>query len=206
MVAILTADIINSRAVADQDIWLKPVKGYLAQLGPSPKTWEIYRGDSLQVEIADPSEVLRVAMHLKAIIRMNKELDIRMAIGIGEKSYRADKLTESNGSAFARSGEAFEGLKKSTTLTISSAWDAFNEEMNLYLKLANVIMSGWKPATAEIVKAYLNHASLSQNELGKLLGMKQPSVSDALSRASYYELMELDAYYRKRLKQQITGE
>lgn len=203
MIGILTADIINSRVVADQSIWMQPLKAYLAKWGSTPEKWEIYRGDSFQLEI-DPMEVLQVVMRIKAVIKTKKELDCRIAVGIGDKTYHADRLTESNGTAFIRSGEAFEKLKKGTTLAMASGWQDFDEEMNLFLKLANVIMSGWKPATAEIVNVYLDNPKLSQKQLGELIDMKQSSVSDALSRASYYELMELDVYYRKRLKQQMV--
>lgn len=203
MISVITADIINSRSIGNPDVWILPLKSYLARFGPTPKKWEIYRGDSFQLEVDDPFNALQSAIHMKAIIKSKKELDLRMAIGLGDKTYEAGRITEANGSAFVRSGGAFENLKKNTTLAIASGSEAFDEEMNLYLKFANIIMNGWKPATAEIVNAYLNNPELSQAQLGELIGMTQPSVSDALSRANYYELMELVTYYKKRLKQQI---
>src|SRR3546814_11309760 len=57
-------------------------------------------------------DALATAIGIKAIIKSIKQLDVRMAIGLGEISYVAKRVTESNGSAFVFSGEKFERLKK----------------------------------------------------------------------------------------------
>jgi hypothetical protein len=48
--AILSGDIVNSRSV-DASEWVKTLKKTLNTFGKSPKTWEIYRGDSFQLEV-----------------------------------------------------------------------------------------------------------------------------------------------------------
>ena len=50
MTSILTGDIINSREV-DSNEWLPLIKNGFQTIGASPKIWEIYRGDSFQIEI-----------------------------------------------------------------------------------------------------------------------------------------------------------
>ncbi len=55
---------------------------------------------------------LLVAMKLKASLKAVKGINVRMAIGIGTRTYNAAKITESNGSAFVNSGEKFEMLKQ----------------------------------------------------------------------------------------------
>ena len=52
-VAIITGDIIDSRKVKPET-WLPALKMALSTYGKEPKHWEIYRGDSFQLEI--PSE------------------------------------------------------------------------------------------------------------------------------------------------------
>ena len=45
MIAVITGDIINSRAV-NPEIWQPKLKDYLAEIVKDSKKWEIYRGDS----------------------------------------------------------------------------------------------------------------------------------------------------------------
>ena len=51
MTSIITGDIINSRAIANPKHWMEPLKKVLSVYGNNPKAWEIYRGDSFQVEV-----------------------------------------------------------------------------------------------------------------------------------------------------------
>src|SRR5690606_38384357 len=108
MIGVITGDIINSRKIADSGKWLSTLKAVLMTEGPTPKVWEITRGDSFQVEIAQPENVLRKALHIKALIKRMAGLDVRMAIGIGTKTYHAAKISEANGDAFVRSGRLFD--------------------------------------------------------------------------------------------------
>ena len=57
MTAVLTGDIINSRKSKTPD-WLSNLKETLNKFGQEPKHWEIYRGDSFQLEI-DPAKSIR---------------------------------------------------------------------------------------------------------------------------------------------------
>ena len=111
MIAVITGDVINSKKNAPR-IWLTPLKKELNSIGKTPKIWEIYRGDSFQVVISKAEDALLVAMKLKASLKAVKGINVRMAIGIGKRTYNAAKVTESNGSAFVNSGEKFEMLKQ----------------------------------------------------------------------------------------------
>ena len=198
MTTVITGDIINSRNTKP-NTWLKVLKRELRALGETPKQWEIFRGDSFQVEVADPAEALRVALLIKAAIKSIKQADVRLAIGIGDKSFKAKSITQSNGSAFVHSGEAMEGLKKGkVSLVVRSNNPAFDKEMNLYLKLVLVVMKKWTANAAEVVYTALQHPDKSQKALGKLLRIKQNAVSTRLKRACFYELKEvLDLYQQK---------
>ena len=120
MNAILTADIINSRKLSSKK-WMADLKAFLNTFGKSPNDWEIYRGDEFQLEIRNPEDALLVAYQLKAFFKCIN-LDIRISIGFGERTYKARKITESNGSAFIRSGETFDTLKKKETEFSNQFW------------------------------------------------------------------------------------
>jgi hypothetical protein len=195
LISVLTGDIINSRKTA-AGRWLKVLKKELGTLGDSPKHWDVYRGDSFQAEVKNPADALLAAIRLKAALKSH-DVDVRIAIGLGEKKYSAKTITESNGSAFIHSGELVEELKQlKTTMLVRSGHPQFDQEINLYLKLALVIMDAWTTNTAEVTYLALQYPTKSQEELGKLLKKKQNSVSRLLKRACYTEISELIAMYR----------
>ena len=205
MTSVITGDVINSRKVANQDEWIKPLKKALTKYGKTPKHWEIFRGDSFQVEISQPEKSFWAAISIKAHIRSIKALDVRMAIGIGDKNFSAPRITESNGPAFINSGEQFETLKKiKQNLAIKSPWPELDIELNLMIGLASIAMDKWSPSSAELVVLSLDNNDLSQIELGRKIGRRQSSISERQSRAHYGEITELESFYRKRILQQLN--
>ena len=204
MTSIITGDIINSREI-DPVIWLDPLKALMKEWGKTPKTWEIYRGDSFQVEINQPQFALLAAIRIKACIKSIEKLDVRMGIGIGEKSYNAQKITEANGEAFINSGETFEELKKlKQHLAIRSPWPKLDAELNLMFRLASIALDKWSTATAQIVAASIVNRTLSQKELGDKMGRTQSTISEAQKRAHYDEIMELLDFYEECITEKIN--
>jgi hypothetical protein len=211
MIAIITADIINSRKLVNQEIWINPLKKLLTNYGTTPQKWEIYRGDYFQIEIDEPQEALLLALKIKALIKsinVNEErkkansIDVRMAIGLGTKEYTADRISESNGTAFIHSGEKFEKLKKEkSTLAIQSSFPNFDYEMNLYLKLACIQMDSWTVNSATLFTTLFEDPEKKQAEIGTVLGIGQNSVSGRFKRAHVDEIQELDKMYRFKLKE-----
>lgn len=204
MTSVITGDIINSRET-DPSVWLAPLKKLLAEWGKSPKDWEIFRGDSFQLEIEQPEEALLAAIRIKACIRSIEKLDVRMGIGIGEKQYEAGRITESNGTAFINSGEAFEELKLlRQRLNIKSPWDHINIELNLMFRMAAIAFDKWTPVTSQVIALSIVHGDLSQKELGDKIERSQSTISEGQKRGHYEEIMALESYYRQRIKQMIT--
>ena len=200
MVAIITGDIISSRKVVNQDKWLLPLKSLFNSWGERPADWELERGDFFQVEVKSPEESLKKALQIKALIKKVEPLDVRMAIGIGEKTYAGESISESNGEAFIYSGEKFDMLdKEDITLGIKTPWEDFDEEMNLYLKLAGTFMNKWTVSSAELMEIVLKDSDATQEEIGKRLGIKQNSVSGRWNRANVKEILEVEEMFRKRL-------
>ncbi|WP_352423105.1 hypothetical protein [Proteiniphilum sp.] len=210
MIAVIKGDIISSRKVNNSESWLLPLKNQLNEWGQSPKQWELVWGDSFQLEIDRPEEALRKSLIIKALVkrvvpedqkRKSGLLDVRMAIGIGNKTYTGERISESNGEAFIFAGEKFEELEKGkVNLLIKSPWEAFDEEMNLYLKLASLFMDNWMVASAELIGWVLKYPDYTQKEIGDRLGIKQNSVSGRWRRAHVEELLAVDQMYRRKLK------
>ena len=199
MTVIITGDIINSRKLPSQK-WMDDFKKLLEKFGKSPKHWELYRGDEFQVEINTPEDALSAALLIKVFLK-SIQLDARMSLGFGDKTYESEKITESNGTAFIRSGELFETLKKQkVNLAINSGDLNFDEEMNLLLRLGLSFMDNWLQQSAEFILIAIEYPTASQEEIGVKLGINQAAVSRRQKRANYDLVKDLDAYYRKKIK------
>lgn len=211
MIAVITGDIIDSRSLASQLEWLVPIQNLFSKWGKVKESWEIFRGDSFQLEVLDPLDALQKALMIKSTIKsiigdqlLQKRtgpVDVRMSIGIGEKQNDNTPIGMRTGSAYYHSGEAFELLrKKEQNLLIKSNWDDFDREINLMFKLALIQMDNWTVSAAEIVGIALENPNLKQIEIASMLELEQQSVSGRFKRAYFEELMELDNVYRLKLK------
>lgn len=202
MTSIITGDIIKSRKAFNEDLWLTPLKLALSKLTTDASFYDIYRGDSFQLECSETKDSFRTAVYIKAFLKSIKGLDVRMSIGIGTKDYHGDSVSESNGEAFIFSGETFETLKKEKqNLKLKTSNEVINKEINLYFRLALIAMDNWTVNSAEVVKLTLEHPQMIQVELAKLIGISQDAVSKRQKRAYLDEILELDTLYREKIAQ-----
>jgi DNA-binding MarR family transcriptional regulator len=108
-------------------------------------------------------------------------------------------ITESNGTAFINSGECFDGLKKQK-LEIKSPWHTFDEEINHLLELALLTMNHWSTVTALAIRTAMENPGMNQKAIAKKLGKSQSSISEALNRGGYEEIMNMERRYRHLVK------
>ncbi|RED45930.1 transcriptional regulator [Seonamhaeicola aphaedonensis] len=199
MTSVITGDIIRSRQ-ENPETWITNLKSALSFLSSDNSRWEIYRGDSFQIEIADISKSFLAAVYLKACIKTIKGLDVRLAIGIGNKTYEGKDVTESNGDAFVFSGETLESLKKEKqNLRIKTNNPELDKELNLYFKLALVSMDHWTVNSAEVIKLSIENPKALQQELAELIGTKQDAISKRQKRAGLEHILELNQMYQQKL-------
>lgn len=195
MIAILTADIINS-AAHEVPRWIEPLKAYLSRYGESPVDWDIYRGDELQLRVP-PEQALEAAIGLKALVRSHAGMDIRVGIGLGTETHRAPRVAESNGSAYRNSGRLLEALGASKLrMQVKSDCTEADPALNLMLKLALHFMDQWSQVSAEAIGRVLAHPEASQTDIARQLGIRQSAVSQRQSRARLDLVRDLLAYYR----------
>ena len=198
MIAIITADIINSQK-REVEIWMSQLKKLLSSWGNSPANWEIYRGDEFQLK-CHVSDVFSKALLLKSLMKTFEDLDVRIAIGIGNEVYSSEKITESNGSAYVNSGRLLTQIKSNgKTLELQTDNEKINRDLNMLLKWASIDFDNWTAATAQIVHELLKNPDLTQDDLAKKLNISQSSVSQRLKRANFDLLQETDQYFRKKI-------
>ncbi len=200
MIAIITGDIINSQK-SDVETWLPKLKELLGSWSAAPENWEVYRGDEIQLKCS-VDEVFHKALLLKSLIRSFENLDIRLAIGIGNEVFRSEKITESNGSAYVNSGRLLTDIKsQGRTLAIQTENEKVNRDLNILFKWASIDFDNWTAATAEIIHQLLRNSELTQDELAKELNITQSSVSQRLKRANFDLIQETDQFFRKKISE-----
>lgn len=210
MIGVITGDIIRSRELKDQGIWLEPLRELFAKWGENPGQWDFYRGDSFQLECPDPADLIRRAIRIKAQVkavesgdqsRRKSKLDVRLGIGIGMKSFDSDRVTQSNGDAFIRSGEALDQLHKDRrTMAVASPSMDLDETINLILRLGCMAMDDWTTSSAQLAAIVFRCPELNQSEIGQMLGITQHSVSGRYKRAFLDEIIDMELLCRDKIK------
>jgi hypothetical protein len=197
-ISVITGDIINSRRVKPE-IWLPVLKKALEKI--SKNNWNIYRGDSFQIEITNYHESFIAAVYLKACLKTIKGIDIRIAIGIGGKTFNGSNVSESSGEVFIMSGSTLEQLKsEKTNLKLTTKNPTIDNEINLFFKFALIAMDNWTVNSAEAVKLFLDNKNKTQEEMSKTIGISQDAVSKRLKRAHLGEILELDSLFRRKIQ------
>lgn len=196
MRAVLTGDIINSRSSPASE-WQRILKRILRQYGKEPHQWELFRGDSFQLVLA-PANALLAAIHIKAGIKQLANLDVRIAIGIGTQDTKSPRITEATGSAFIRSGECFDQLKKQT-LAISSPDEEWDENMNMVIIMATLVMDNWSSNVASVILKSIENPGMNQQEISVKMKKSQSTISEALKRGGFEEVKKMEVFYRKKI-------
>ncbi len=192
--AVITGDIVGSKKTKPKN-WLPLLEQSLSKFAINTKLWKIYRGDSFQMEV-HLENVFEAVFYIKTCVKTQAPLDVRMAVGVGEKTHKGKSVMTSNGSAYINSGELFDRLKKQT-IGIKTTCATLDEQLNLILSLAMLQMEKWNANLSKTVLFMLNNPTLTQLEVAAALGKKQAQLSRELKRANYEEIQKTIAYCTK---------
>jgi len=199
MIAVITGDIIHSKR-HNPEQWLGILKKLFKSSSEHLTDWEIYRGDEFQLEIPQPENALLMALKIKATIKTISTLDVRLSIGLGEKTYAGNKVSESNGPAFSNSGEQLLKMKKQKiNLLLYSGNETLDRELNIIFKLGSVIWDNWSQVSAELALILLENPNQLQEKIAQSLGIKQAAVSQRFKRSEMALVLETEKYYKERI-------
>jgi hypothetical protein len=143
-----------------------------------------YRGDSIQgILTTNRTSALRLTLLLHSYL-IQYSFKMRLAIGIGEISYKSKDVVTSDGSAFQASGPFLDALVKSgEILSIAGTNDDFTNEWQVHSSSLNYFIQHWSFQQAEAV--YLQLRDLTQEAIAQKLQIKQPSVYYRLQAAGW---------------------
>ncbi|HEX6432213.1 MAG TPA: hypothetical protein VF008_31190 [Niastella sp.] len=143
-----------------------------------------YRGDSIQAILTtNRLTALRVALLLHSYL-IQHTFKIRLAIGVGEISFKSKQVITSDGSAFQASGPYLDTLAKSgEVISVASSDEDFTSEWLVHSASLNYIIEHWTTPQAEAV--YLQLQDHTQETIAKKLRIKQPAVYYRLQGAGW---------------------
>lgn len=143
-----------------------------------------YRGDSIQALLTGSRHMtLRIALLLHSFL-IREKFRIRLAIGIGDISFKSKDVITSDGSAFQASGPYLDELMKTgDVICIAGEKEAFTAEWLVHSVTLNYIIQHWSRQQAEAV--YLQLQDHTQQEMARKLKIRQPSVHQRLQGAGW---------------------
>lgn len=209
--AVLTGDIINSSKL--KVIQRKSLLDALTELLDTYKTktknnlkikaaFEIFRGDSFQIQLDSPEQSLRMALLVRTFLQCkivvgNRQIpaDARIAIGVGTVNAPANTLAESDGEAFRFSGRLLDTLKKQPNqLAFKSRKPTLDAELNTSLVLLESIMNRWTVLQSEVI--YYKLQGYTEVVIAEILKIKQPAVNQRAKAASWLAIERLLLRYQ----------
>lgn len=189
--AVITGDVVNSRGISDKADLMEVLDSTMHHIvSRFDANFEIYRGDSFQLDIPNPQDVVTAAILIRSDIIARSQskknrFDARLSIGVGEREYTAKRITSSGGPAYELSGDGMDEIaKKKDRLIIKTPSNQITHELDLITQFADDIISNWSHYSAEVVFWSL-YQTESQFEIAKLIGRSQPTVNTRLKTARY---------------------
>jgi hypothetical protein len=148
--------------------------------------FQIYRGDSFQGVLSDPSYAIRIAVIMRAAQRSFQRtsspsliIDSRIAIGIGQIDTIFSRTTSTGyGEAFQYSGPALDNMKPNRRLMVKTPWANVNEELDIECGLLDALIETWSYQRAEVMKYRMQ--GFTQRTISEALEISQPAVNQRL--------------------------
>jgi hypothetical protein len=214
--AVITGDLIGSSKLNPNDwdtlhIVMKEASRILRKsfVESVPLDIDIFRGDSWQMLVLDPTKALRLSLFYRTTIRAKapvSNLDTRMAIAIASiDSVPKTRVSEGHGDAYLLSGEALDRLSraKSANMCFVHENNKIADMFDVLVRLIDAIATRWTDKQALAVSGALR--GMKQEEIAEKLWEKkitQQAVAQHLGRAGWDALEKGILYFEKNAGQQ----
>jgi len=193
--SVVKGDIANSTSIdADKRAELiDRVSTLIKSWVTKPGYAEIFRGDSFQLLFDDVAEAMKRSIQIRCWLKSfpdgteNESLDARLSIGVGDVAYFGRSVLDADGEAFHLSGRAFDEMKATQNyFQVSTNDPQLNEQLNIILNLANIIISQWTKNQAEAI--FLLLEGKTQQEIANELKIAQSAVNNRIKLSRWKEI------------------
>jgi replicative superfamily II helicase len=169
--------------------------------------FQIKRGDSIQGQINDVSRALEIGLLFKAAVtqmalgsqirRRHPDIDIRLAIGLGEiEEANSGLVNEAFGEAYVNSGRTLDRMKKERRLfSIKTPVAEWDRELDTQCRLLEAVLSGWNIASAELI--YWLIMGYTEIEIAKKLNISQSAVNQRKKRAGWSGIEAMNTRFKE---------
>jgi hypothetical protein len=219
-VAVITGDLVNSSAYSQNTIQTiiqrltDEFQVISQETGDDVTAFTLFRGDSFQGIVEDPSQALQIALRLKALINSFSDSgeeagntipvsDVRISIGIGEASYDVNAINVSNGEAFQLSGRTLDSMKtKQLKMALTTPNSNINDEFRVHMKFLDSITDRWSMASAEVV--YFLLKQLKEKQIAEQLNRSQAAINHRKKAAGWEEIRLLLQRFEQVMKSEFV--
>ncbi len=169
---------------------------FFGNIAPLPV--DVFRGDSWQMIISDPSVAFTVALFFRATLKYllgSGKFDTRVAIGVGTVDFIPGKhVSEGDGDAFRFSGDALESMDKHVRMHFVIPDKEMERSINVVAHLVDAIAIRWTDKQALAVSGALQ--GLKQDEIAKLWRppITQQNVAKHLFKAGWRQIESANQY------------
>lgn len=214
--AVLTGDIVGSSKLSKAQRQALPaaIKRAARETRKAfpeavPLDIEVFRGDSWQLLISDPSQSLRLGLFLRACLRSSAErgrgLDTRIAIAIGGIDFvPANKVSEGDGEAYRASGYALEDLKGGNFLTVVIVGLEQREDLKVITQLMDALVQGLTGKQARAVAGALRGWTQEKIAASWPERISQQAITKHLA-AAQWAALEAGLSYWEKLGAEVKG-
>lgn len=181
----------------------------LSKLLPSalPFAIDIFRGDSIQIYVADPKDALVVAVLFMARTKAIAGVETRMALAVDTVEFINEmNISESDGNAFRRSGRMLNELGASHLRCVApaAADDQYQLTLDVIAALVDYVVTGWTQHQARAVslaiESMIKGESATQTYVGQNWSpdpISQQAVSAHLQSAAWKLVKKSFDWYRE---------
>ncbi len=131
-----------------------------------PYDIDIFRGDSIQIYVEDPTVALPIAVQFRACMKFTAGVETRMALATDTVEFlKVTNISESDGKVFRRSGRALNELEDDHLICLApvDVDDQYQLSLDVIAVLIDHLATGWTQAQAQAI-ALMIESLYQENE------------------------------------------
>jgi len=206
LVAVLSGDLIGSSEAGphETNYAINDILATTASIEcwphSTPSHFTRMRGDGWQFVLPHPGYALRAAIRIFANLISRKDLQTRVAIGIGAmNSLDGPDLSAASGPAFEASGRTLDAMSRSDRFAIAGT--GVSPLHQAIVSLVEDHIGRWTPEQAEAAAFYLNPTDPTLKDIANTLGISTQAVHSRIKGAGAQAMRQAVKYWEENAEQ-----